>query len=134
MRLRIGLDQGMTARETSRPGNLAGIKLKLLYSLRQRERNCIRQLLFCNTVQGTCHHILHACIPPHMLSKPGQPRGITGQNYKFRAFYASGIQYSVFRVSGFEFRVSSFGLRVSGFGFRVSGLRFRALGYIFDAV
>jgi hypothetical protein len=39
VRLLVGLDQGMTARETSRPGTCAGIKLKLLCSLKQRERN-----------------------------------------------------------------------------------------------
>ena len=51
-----------------------GIKLKLLDSLKQRERNYIRQLLFCDTVQATRHHTLHAYIPPLMLSKPNQPR------------------------------------------------------------
>ena len=86
MRLRVGLDQGQTARETSRPDTCAGIKLKLLDSLKQRERNYIRQLLFCNTVQGTRHHILHAYIPPLMLSKPGQPRNLM-QIYKFCALY-----------------------------------------------
>ena len=86
VRLLVGLDQGMTARETSRPDTCAGIKLKLLDSLKQRERNYIRQLLFCNTVQGTRHHILHAYIPPLMLSKPGQPRNLM-QIYKFCALY-----------------------------------------------
>jgi len=32
------------------PVPCTGIKLKLLHSLKQRERNCIRQLLFCDTV------------------------------------------------------------------------------------
>ena len=71
-------------RPVPEPGS--GIKLKLLYSLKQRERNYIRQLLFCNTVQGTRHHILHAYIPPLMLSKPGQPRNLM-QIYKFCALY-----------------------------------------------
>ena len=58
-------------RPVPEPGS--GIKPELLYSLRQRERNYIRQLLFCDTVQATCHHTLHAYIPPLMLSKPCQP-------------------------------------------------------------
>jgi len=48
------------------------------------------------------------------------PGDITGQNYKFCAFYASGIQYSVFNVSDF--------------GFRVSGSRFQVPGYIVNTV
>jgi hypothetical protein len=61
-----------------RPVPVPGTRMKpeLLYSLRQRERNYIRQLLVCDTVQVTRHHTLHAYIPPLMLSKPGQPRMI----------------------------------------------------------
>jgi hypothetical protein len=39
-----------------------------------RERNCFRLLLFCDTVQVTRHHTLHAYITSLMLSKPSQPR------------------------------------------------------------
>jgi hypothetical protein len=47
--------------------------LSYFYSLMLRERNCFRLLLFCDTVQVTRHHTLHAYITPLMLSKPCQP-------------------------------------------------------------
>ena len=60
-------------RETSRLNLSAEIKLRLLYSSKQRERKYFRLLLFCDSVLATRHHTLHAYILPLMLSKPVSP-------------------------------------------------------------
>ena len=92
-------------RKTSRPDLLVEIKLKLLYSLKRRERKYFRLLLFCDTVLAMRHHTLHAYILPLMLSKPVSPAGICAAKIqkidKYNKYFLTSLfgffRYLIFR-------------------------------------
>ena len=66
VRLLIGLAQGLTARETSRPGTwYRDEALTYCYSVRQREQSYLRHLKFATQFVELRYHTLHAYIPPH---------------------------------------------------------------------